>query len=89
MKGGEYISEQADEVDKSINFNTEDNPHSFSFSFTISFCCHTSACYCICPQMDFSTSAAAAAAAGNPKSAAAVLGPNQCAFCQLEGHQKL
>ena len=39
--------------------------------------------------MNFGALAAAAAAAGNLKSAVIALGPNQCAFCQLEGHQKL
>ena len=38
---------------------------------------------------NFSASAITAAAAGNLRSAAAALGPNQCAFCWLEGHQKL
>ena len=41
------------------------------------------------PQMNFSAPATAAAAVGNLRSAVAALGPNQCAFCQLEGHQKL
>ena len=41
------------------------------------------------PQTNFGALAAAAAAAGNLRSAAAALGPNQCAFCQLEGHWKL
>ena len=40
-------------------------------------------------QMNFGAPAAAVAAAGNLRSAVAALGPNQCAFCQLEGHQKL
>ena len=40
-------------------------------------------------QMNFSVSAAAAAAVRNLRSAVVALGPNQCAFCQLEGHQKL
>ena len=40
-------------------------------------------------QTNFSASVAAAAAAGNLRSAVAALGPNQCAFCWLEGHWKL
>ena len=40
-------------------------------------------------QTNFSASAAAVVAAGNLRSAVAALGPNQCAFCQLEGYQKL
>ena len=40
-------------------------------------------------QMNFGASTAAAVAAGNLRSAVVALGSNQCAFCQLEGHQKL
>ena len=40
-------------------------------------------------QTNFDALAAAAAAAGNLRSAVAALNPNQCAFCQLEGHWKL
>ena len=40
-------------------------------------------------QINFSVPAAAAAAVGNLRSAVTALSPNQCAFCQLEGHQKL
>ena len=41
------------------------------------------------PQTNFDALVAAAAAVGNLRSAVAALGPNQCAFCWLEGHQKL
>ena len=40
-------------------------------------------------QMNFSVLTAAVAAVKNLRSAAAILSPNQCAFCQLEDHQKL
>ena len=38
------------------------------------------------PQINFSAPVAAAAAAGNLRFTVAALGPNQCAFCQLEGY---
>ena len=41
------------------------------------------------PWMNFGALTAAAAAVGNLRSAVVALGLNQCAFCQLEGHQKL
>ena len=37
-------------------------------------------------QMNFDAPAVAMVAAGNLKSAVTALGPNQCAFCWLEGH---
>ena len=40
-------------------------------------------------QMNFDAPAAAVAAVGNLRFAVTALGPNQYAFCQLEGHQKL
>ena len=36
--------------------------------------------------INFNALMAAVAAVGNLRSAVAALGPNQCAFCQLEGH---
>ena len=40
-------------------------------------------------QTNFSVSTAAVTAAGNLKSTVTTLGPNQCAFCWLEGYWKL
>ena len=40
-------------------------------------------------QINFNALTAVVVAVGNLKSAVAALGPNQCVFYQLEGHQKL